>query len=130
MTVQLQVLSGQQAGRLWVARRFPFRVGRSADNDGPLDAPGVWDHHAQISLDRALGFCLNADAEASTLVNGQRTTACRLRNGDLLELGAAKLRFWLAPARQSRLRVLGALVWLLLAAVTAAQFALLRWLEW
>ena len=54
--VQLQILSGKQAGALWVARRFPVHVGRAADNDLQLEEDGVWDEHLQLDFDPAEGF--------------------------------------------------------------------------
>ena len=42
--IQLNVLSGKTAGSQTVARRFPFRIGRAAQNDLLLDDDGV-SHH-------------------------------------------------------------------------------------
>jgi pSer/pThr/pTyr-binding forkhead associated (FHA) protein len=65
---------------------------------------------------------------ALTTVNGEPVQTAILRNGDIITLGSAKLQFWLAAARQRGLRLREAFVWALLAAVTAAQFALIYWL--
>ena len=65
---------------------------------------------------------------ALTTVNGAPIQIAALRNGDLITLGSVKLQFWLAAARQRSLRLPEAFVWTLLAAVTAAQFALICWL--
>jgi hypothetical protein len=51
-----------------------------------------------------------------------------LRNGDLITLGSVQLQFWLGAARQSGLRASEFLVWMLVVAVTFAQFSLIYWL--
>ena len=50
------------------------------------------------------------------------------RNGDLIELGAVKIQFWIAKAEQIRLRWREWLTWLALILLTAAQVALIYWL--
>jgi hypothetical protein len=63
------------------------------------------------------------------VINGAPARAARLRNGDLLELGGLKLRFWLAPAPLRSLRMREWLTWGLLAVLTGLQIALLFWLR-
>ncbi len=126
--VQLHVLSGRKAGTQAVARRFPFRVGRSSQAALVLDDPGVWDEHLQIDLRPVQGAVLTASAEALTLVNGETVRETTLRNGDIIELGAAKLRFGLSATRQRSLRLREALTWITLAATSLAQVALIYWL--
>ena len=123
--VQLQILSGKQAGARWVARRFPVRIGRDNDSDLQLEQDGVWDQHCELTLDRAEGFVLSARLEALMAVNHQPVRSTRLRNGDIVELGSARLRFWLAEVPQRGLIWREAVVWLLVAIVSAAQIALL-----
>jgi len=126
--VQLHVLTGRKAGTQAVARRFPFRVGRSSQAALVLDDPGVWDEHLQIDLRPVQGAVLTASAEALTLVNGETVRETTLRNGDIIELGAAKLRFGLSATRQRSLRLREALTWITLAATSLAQVALIYWL--
>jgi len=125
--IQLQILSGKQAGTQWVARRFPVRVGRAAGCELQLEEPGVWDEHVEIQLD-AGGFQLVARPEALLVLNGQPIQRAVLANGDLLELGALKLKFWLGPARQRSLLAAEVFFWALLAAVCMGQLALVFWL--
>ena len=126
--IQLHILSGQQAGRDIVVRRFPFLIGRGTDAALQLDEPGVWDRHLQIQFERGTGFTFTAQPDALALVNGERTGHGLLRNGDLLELGSARLRFWLARSPQKSLRWREALTWMALFLLFAAQAALIHWL--
>ena len=56
LMVQLRILSGQMAGDVQVVRRFPFHVGRAADNDLCLDDGGHLGSslHAGIAEKRGL----------------------------------------------------------------------------
>lgn len=123
--IQLRILSGQTAGDTLVVRRFPFRIGRAAENDLRLEAPGVWDQHLTLEFQKAEGFLLHTAPDAFAAVNEQPLTSARLRNGDIISFGSAKIQFWLAAPRQRGLRARELSVWLLLAAVTAFQFLLI-----
>ncbi len=65
---------------------------------------------------------------ALTTVNGEPAQTAVLRNGNVITIGSARLQFWLAAARQRGLHLREEFVWVLLAIVTAAQFALIYWL--
>lgn len=123
--VQLAVLHGRAAGREITARRFPLRLGREADAHLRLEDDGVWTHHAEIHLVQPDGFVLAAQPDAVTAVNGHPTTAAVLRNGDVIELGAARVRFAFAPTRPRSLRLREALTWVALGALCAGQIALI-----
>jgi hypothetical protein len=126
--VKLKILSGKKAGVTWIARRFPVRVGRSAACDLQLEEHGVWDEHFQISLNSAAGFVLETLPDALITANGLPAQRVVLRNGDTIEIGAAKIQFWLGEARRRGLRVSEWLVWTTVVAVTFAQIALVYWL--
>ncbi len=126
--VQLHVLTGKKAGTQAVARRFPFRVGRSSQAALVLEDAGVWDRHLEIDLRPAHGAVLTASDEALTLVNGETVREAALRNGDIIELGAVKLRFGLSATRQRSLRWRETLTWIVLAAFCLGQVALIYWL--
>jgi pSer/pThr/pTyr-binding forkhead associated (FHA) protein len=126
--VQIEILSGKKAGSFWDARRFPVRIGRSANSDLQLEEPGVWDNHLQLSLDPGKGFLLETQANALANINGERRESAALRSGDIIEIGSVKLQFWLSEARQRGLKVREALVWVVIAAVCFAQVALVYWL--
>ena len=126
--IQLQVLAGDCAGSDRIVRRFPCRLGREKDADLKLAAPGVWERHAELSLDPEAGFLLQARPEALALVNGAAAQSVQLRNGDVIELGGAKLRFWLSRVHQRTFRVREAVTWAGLVALGGAQLMLIYWL--
>lgn len=123
--IQLNILSGKQAGRVAVARRFPFQVGRSGDADLALEELGVWEKHFVVCFEPGQGYVLSSQAGAWVTVNGAATQKTLLRNGDAIEIGAAKLQFWLAETRQRNLRFREWLVWGGIALVTVAQVLLI-----
>jgi pSer/pThr/pTyr-binding forkhead associated (FHA) protein len=119
--VQLRVISGSQAGAEVAARRFPFCIGREAGADLRLLDPGVWDQHARLHCRADEGFELEARSQACVSVNGCAAARVPLANGDLIEMGAARLRFWLAPPRQRKFHFREAVTWLGFAALVAFQ---------
>jgi hypothetical protein len=123
--VLLRILSGPQAGGAQAVRHFPFHVGRAADNDLCLDGPGIWDYHFMLDLRPSDGFALQTFDQAFATVNDLPQTATRLRQGDVISFGSAKIQFWLAAPGQRGLRLRELAVWALLAAVTAGQVALI-----
>lgn len=126
--VQFDILSGKKAGEVFVARRFPVRIGRAAAADLRLEEDGVWEQHAQIELDPAQGFILSAQPDALVGVNGQPVRQAVLCNGDALQLGSLKLQFWLGEARQSGLRLREALTWTAIGFISFGQIGLIYWL--
>jgi predicted component of type VI protein secretion system len=128
--IQLQVISGKQAGSEIAPRRFPFMIGRGAEAQLKLDDPGVWDRHVEIAYERREGFSFNTQPSATLLVNGERAESGKLRNGDMLQLGSVQMRFWLARSQQKTMGVREALTWTALVALFGAQiwliYALLR----
>ena len=126
--VQLNILSGRKAGGQTVARRFPFHIGRAAGNELQLEDDGVWDRHLTLEFEREAGFTLTTAASALASVNSHPAQTALLRNGDLITLGSVQLQFWLGAARQRGLLAGEFFVWLLVIAVTIAQFALIYWL--
>jgi hypothetical protein len=113
--VQLKILTGKKAGTIWVTRRFPVRVGRSAGIELQLEEDGVWDQHFQLDFRPPDGFLLSGHPDAMTSINGQPAQRTLLRNGDIIEIGAAKIQFSLSDSLQ---RGLGFREWLTWAAIT------------
>ena len=126
--VQFKIVSGKMAGTERVARHFPFRIGRSAAADLQLEEDGIWDQHLELVFDPTLGFVLTAQPNAIAAINGQPFREVVLRNGDAIEIGALKIRFWLGPTRQASLRVREWLTWGACALIFAAQLGLIYWL--
>jgi pSer/pThr/pTyr-binding forkhead associated (FHA) protein len=123
--VQLRILSGKLAGDIQIVRQFPFCIGRSGGNDLCFDEPGVWDKHLTLGFEKKEGFTLETAPDALATVNGQSQNSTRLRNGDIISFGSAKIQFWLAPAQLRGLRAREMFIWALLVIVTAVQFALI-----
>jgi len=126
--IQLQILSGQQAGVFWNARRFPVHVGRADGNDLQLADDGVWDEHFELALNPAEGFLLSAHPGAIVTVNQAPVQTARLRNGDLITAGSARLCFRLGETRQRGLRLREWFVWSLIIGVCLSQVVLIYWL--
>jgi hypothetical protein len=123
--VQLRILSGKLAGEIIFARQFPFRIGRASQNELCLEDEGVWDNHLAIGFEKTDGFVLTTAPDAFTAVNEQPQQNTRLRNGDVISFGSAKIQFWLAPAKLRGLHLRESFVWLLLAGLTLVQILLM-----
>jgi predicted component of type VI protein secretion system len=123
--VQLQALNGKMAGQQWVARHFPVQLGRARTCDVALDEPGVWDKHAEITrTDETFAFSVHPPALAT--INRETVQPQRsLRNGDVIELGSARLRFSLSPTRHRNMLVREILTWVGLAVLCVLQAALM-----
>ena len=128
MWVLFRLVSGKKAGVLWIARRFPVRVGRAPGLDLQFEEEGVWDEHFRVDFKGNEGFVLSTTGEALTSINGEPAREALLRNGDIVEAGAVKLQFWLAEARAGGLRAREVATWAGIVAVFLAQIGLLYWL--
>jgi len=126
--IQLDILSGKKAGAQLVARHFPCRIGRAAQNDLQLEDDGIWDQHLVLEFQKQEGFKLTTSANAIATVNGETVQNKILHNGDTITIGSARLQFWLAAAQQRGLRSSENFVWTLLISVTLGQFILIYWL--
>jgi pSer/pThr/pTyr-binding forkhead associated (FHA) protein len=122
--VQFRILSGQQAGKVHAVRDFPIQIGRANTAQLRLTDPGVWDQHLEIKLEGD-GFFARLHANAIGSINGQRFEEIRLRNGDVLEAGGAKLQFWLDEVKTPDMAWRETATWIALAALTAGQLALI-----
>jgi len=119
--VQFQILSGKSAGARWVARRFPVQIGRDDASDLQVEQDGVWEKHCELTLDPGEGFVLSARPDALMTINHQPAQSAHLRNGDSIELGSARLRFWLADPPRRNLLGREILVWALMIIVILGQ---------
>jgi pSer/pThr/pTyr-binding forkhead associated (FHA) protein len=122
--VQLQLLTGNRIGTVFRAVHFPIRAGRAPELDLRLDDPGVWQYHFLIDW-RAEGLVLEAESEALLSVNSTPVQRALLRNGDIITLGALKIRFSLSPVRQSSLAPREWLTWIALGGLCLGQIALI-----
>ena len=126
--VQLKILSGTNAGTEQVVRRFPCAIGRASSADCRVPDAGVWDQHLELDLKIPAGFVLRLQPNALATVNGQSFEEILLRNGDIIEIGAVKIQFWLGEVRQTSLAWRELATWLALAALCAVQLGLIYWL--
>ena len=127
--VQLNILSGSQAGGAHAARRFPISIGRAATADLRLQDTGVWDQHLQLTF-TPTGFRLKLCEGALATLNSEPFTEAPLRNGDLIVLGSVALQFWLAGVEQRNFAAREELTWLAFAGLVAVQLLLIGWLLW
>jgi pSer/pThr/pTyr-binding forkhead associated (FHA) protein len=123
--IQFKILSGKQAGHIVVARRFPFQLGRATTADLSLSEPGVWERHASLRCLPDEGFSLDAEGDALVVVNGATVKNVILRNGDVVDLGGAKIQFWLSDVRSRNQRLRAGLVWAGLLLFLCFQLALI-----
>ena len=125
--VQLQLLSGHRSGASFHFDHFPIRAGRGADLDLTLDEAGVWQRHFLIDWS-SQGLVLEVEPQALLNVNDAPVQRAFLRNGDIITLGALKIRFSLSPVRQTSLALREWLTWIALGALCLGQVALVYWL--
>ena|ERR1041385_6624225 len=119
--VQLKVLTGKKAGTMWVTRRFPVRIGRSAGIDLQLEEDGIWDQHFQLDFRPTEGFLITGHPDAKTSINGEPIQRTLLRNGDTIEIGATKIQFGLSESMQGGLRFREWLTWTAIALISLGQ---------
>jgi pSer/pThr/pTyr-binding forkhead associated (FHA) protein len=123
--IQLLILTGKKAAGQFIARRFPFCIGRASGNDLQLDDDGVWDRHLTLEFHPRQGITLTAAPNALVTINNRPVQTALLRNGDVITLGAAKLQFWLAAVRQQSLGLREGFVWALLCLVVLFEALLI-----
>jgi hypothetical protein len=126
--ILLQILSGKQAGSSWVARRFPVQVGRSAESSLQVEENGVWPEHFKIDFKPREGFLISSYPNAAVAVNAVQVEKGFLRNGDVIDAGAAKMRFWLGATRQAGLDFRDYLTWIAIGIISLGQVGLVYWL--
>lgn len=126
--IQFKILSGKQAGSLWVARRFPVRIGRAAGADLRIEEDGVWDQHVSVHLQPSEGWLLKTQGEAIASVNGEPAREALLRSGDCIQMGGVDIQFWLSEGRQRALWFREYVTWLTIIAVGVCQVLLVYWL--
>ncbi len=121
--IQLQLLNGARTGTVYRTREFPTRIGRDTALDISLDDPGVWQRHASLDW-RAEGIIIEAEPDTLVSVNDLPVKSATLRNGDIITLGALKMRFNFAPVRQYSLIFREWGTWIALTLLCLVQIAL------
>jgi hypothetical protein len=123
--IQLHILSGKKAGATISVSRFPFQVGRTPSSALAFDDAGVWEQHFEITWPTRETLVLQSNSKATTVVNGAKVKGAALREGDVIEAGAVKMRFGFAPVRQKSLAMREILTWIGLGALSLGQVALI-----
>lgn len=72
-------------------------LGRSADNDLPIEHESVAERHCEIHLGEAEATLLDLGSANGTRVDGQRVEQVVLRDGQPFMVGQVAIRFWAAP---------------------------------
>ena len=127
--LQVNVLSGKMAGTSHVIRHFPFVAGRGADANLRLEDPGVWEGHCSISITVDHSFLVKFLDSAPGLVNGETANEKNLRSGDVVDLGGARLQFWLCPPGLAKHTAREVFTWSLALVASGLQIALVYWLS-
>jgi len=70
-----------------------FTIGRSSDSNLILNDPAVSRRHAVIRHAQGAWFIQDQNSRGGTWINGQRTPAARLENGDNIQIGGSILVF-------------------------------------
>lgn len=83
----LQLLSGPQAGHLWILEDARVSLGRGERCQVVVDLAGVSRHHASLVRVEDEYELLDEDSTNGTFVNGHSVVRIGLRDGDVLELG-------------------------------------------
>ena len=126
--LHLRVVGDSTAGTETVARHFPFRIGRSEESDLRFEQPGVWEEHAAFYLEDG-ALKLAGSGQASVRLNGRLLAAAApVRSGDLMEVGAVRIRIGLATAVQREGTITRLLLLAMIAGVSALQIGLFFWL--
>jgi hypothetical protein len=92
-----------------------------------LHEDGVWDEHAELRLELGRGLVARSIGDALLVVNGQAVSEARLRAGDLVDLGGARLRLDLAATRQRTFRLRESATWLAIGLLCLGQLILVHW---
>jgi hypothetical protein len=128
--LQIRVISGALAGTQYVARQFPFRIGRSKAADLSIEGDGVWDEHVQIGVDDSShSLVLTASPDSPAYVNGQLISTADLRNGDVITMGSVQLQCLLSAVHHKNLAPWEIFFWIFLAAMTLLEIRLFYWLQ-
>lgn len=99
-------LESQSSRRLnYPVTRDLMRIGRAADNDVCLEKPGIHRYHAILERTPEAEFIisyLGDPAHDGLLIDGRPAWRERLRGGEVIEIGAVKLRFALSAGESAR----------------------------
>jgi hypothetical protein len=96
----IEIEGGPQGARHGIGRTV-VRIGREGDNDVCLSEMTVHRYHAAVHRTEDADFVitdLSSEGGNGVKVNGKAVAEARLEDGDLIELGLARLKFVATPA--------------------------------
>lgn len=132
MMFELHLLSGQKAGQCERVRRFPFKIGRSSQNDLSLTDRGVWKEHLNLKAIPGKGVWVEACEGAQTRlrVNGASHESCSIKSGDILELGEVRIEIRMSPPQLRNFIGTEIGFWSIVVGVCLSQLAMIYfWLQ-
>lgn len=91
--MQLRVIDGKAAGRVYLLTDKDILVGRSSSCDIQLPDPAVSRRHFRLRYAQGAWFLQDQNSTGGTFVNGQKVTARRLQPNDEIRVGEHTLRF-------------------------------------
>lgn len=89
--IRIKHLSGSLQGQISTSGKALVRIGRAQDCDVRFDAakdPKVSGHHAEFLFEDGQWYVVDTGSTNGTLVDGERVTKVRLRQGEEVQIGA------------------------------------------
>ncbi|HEY2029232.1 MAG TPA: FHA domain-containing protein [Myxococcales bacterium] len=100
----LVLLSGAESGKQVWFRAPVTTIGRAQDNAVIVSEIAVSRHHARFEQDAGTVVLRDERSGNGTRVNGRKTKRRSLRDGDVVQVGATRLRF-VDPARRGSTKI-------------------------
>ncbi len=97
---RLKILSGPQAGHVFIVGGKVTAIGRALDNDLILESSDVSRHHARIEQATGGFRLIDLGSTNGTFVNGQRLTESMLAAGDTVTLGSTEIAFQMSEGSE------------------------------
>lgn len=118
---RLTVLEGKRRGQHFDISSYPFVIGNNVEADLRMSDLGVWSNHASIELKAGGEPHIRRLGDGVVSVNAEPLVFSKLRNGDLIAVGAAVFRFSSSPASLKNLGNLPVFVWFFIGAVVLLE---------
>lgn len=90
---KLVVSDGERKGKAYPILDFPFRIGRTADNDITFEDKRISRHHSEIFLSNGKCIIKDLNSQNGTWVNGVKITSAGIKPGDAITIGGNTLLF-------------------------------------